>query len=59
MVLLIRGNVVQSLTQYNAVPDGNVASPGLSFAHAPTTGVSRSVEGNVVISVGGTAAMEV
>jgi len=59
MVLLIRGNVVQSLTQYNAVPDGNVASPGLSFAHASTTGVSRSAEGNVVISVGGTAAMEV
>src|SRR6056300_1015218 len=59
MVLLIRGNVVQSLTQYNAVPDGNVASPGLSFAHACTTGVSRSAEGNVVISVGGTAAMEV
>lgn len=59
MVLLIRGNVVQSLTQYNAVPDGNVASPGLSFAHAPTTGLSRSTEGNVVVSVGGTAAMEV
>lgn len=59
MVLLIRGNVVQSLTQYNAVPDGNVASPGLSFAHAPTTGLSRSAEGNVVVSVGGTAAMDV
>ena len=59
MVLLIRGNVVQSLTQYNAVPDGNVASPGLSFAHAPTTGLSRSTEGNLVVSVGGNVAMEV
>lgn len=57
MVLLIRGNLTQSLTQVDAIPDGNVSYPGLKFAHDQQSGLYRDSEGNVGISVEGSSAL--
>jgi alpha-tubulin suppressor-like RCC1 family protein len=42
MVLLVRGNLIQSLTTLDAIPDGSVDSPGLKFAYNQQTGLYRA-----------------
>jgi len=42
MVLLVRGNLIQSLTNLDAIPDGSVDSPGLKFAYNQQSGLYRT-----------------
>jgi len=57
MVLLVRGNLIQSLTNLDAIPDGSVDSPGLRFAYNQQSGLYRtgdsiglSVEGQGILT---------
>lgn len=57
MVLLVRGNLIQSLTNLDAIPDGSVDSPGLKFAYNQQSGLYRtgdsiglSVEGQGILT---------
>ena len=59
MPLIIRGNVSQSSGRLDWVPDGNAASPGITFSVDPDTGVFRPGPNQVGFTTGGTERLRV